>query len=179
MIPSTTERVPRSTHEKLNELLILRIQESVSTHAQAHPQALDRRICELSREWDTDRVVETAWGIVILAGVGLAVAFSLWWLFLAGAGAVCLLSHALFGWDPLLPLYRRWGFRTSTEIDYERYALKALRGDFQKLVAITTPEDRDAISRLEGEGGPSYEGPQTPDAADPEVVQEALKAAKK
>ena len=28
------------------------------------------------------------------------------------------------------------GFRTATEIDYERYALKALRGDFAGLASV-------------------------------------------
>lgn len=40
---------------------------------------------------------------------------------------------------------RRLGFRTSTEIDRERYALKALRGDFRRLDAAfpdADPRDR-------------------------------------
>ncbi len=41
-----------------------------------------------------------------------------------------LLQHALQGWCPPLPLFRRLGVRTAAEIDQERYALKALRGDF-------------------------------------------------
>jgi hypothetical protein len=32
-----------------------------------------------------------------------------------------------------VPLFRRLGFRTASEIDEERYALKALRGDFADL----------------------------------------------
>jgi hypothetical protein len=32
-----------------------------------------------------------------------------------------------------LPIFRRLGFRTASEIDRERYALKALRGDFEEL----------------------------------------------
>jgi hypothetical protein len=35
------------------------------------------------------------------------------------------------GWYPLMPLFRRLGIRTAREIERERYALKALRGDFQ------------------------------------------------
>jgi hypothetical protein len=44
-----------------------------------------------------------------------------------------LLQHAVQGWCPPVPVFRRLGFRTQTEIDYERYALKVLRGDFQGL----------------------------------------------
>jgi hypothetical protein len=44
-----------------------------------------------------------------------------------------LLLHAVQGWCPPVPLFRRLGFRTSAEIHQERYALKALRGDFSNL----------------------------------------------
>jgi hypothetical protein len=42
-----------------------------------------------------------------------------------------LLQHAWQGWCPPIPLFRRVGVRTAAEIEAERYALKALRGDFQ------------------------------------------------
>jgi hypothetical protein len=43
------------------------------------------------------------------------------------------LQHALQGWcPPLIPL-RRLGIRTADEINKERYALKALRGDFENV----------------------------------------------
>ncbi len=50
-----------------------------------------------------------------------------------------LLIHALQGWCPPLPVLRRLGFGTASEIDYERYALKALRGDFSNLHQSHTP----------------------------------------
>ena len=42
-----------------------------------------------------------------------------------------LLQQAVQGRCPPVPLFRRLGFRTASEIDHERYALKALRGDFR------------------------------------------------
>ena len=42
------------------------------------------------------------------------------------------LSIRLKGWCPPLPVFRRLGVRTETEIQTERYALKALRGDFEQ-----------------------------------------------
>ena len=45
------------------------------------------------------------------------------------------------------------GFRTSSEIDKEKMALKVLRGDFRALPSLHDVEKRDDISRLEGEGG--------------------------
>jgi hypothetical protein len=40
---------------------------------------------------------------------------------------------------PPLPVFRRLGVRRSSEIEQERYALKALRGDFRQ-AADSTPE---------------------------------------
>lgn len=42
-----------------------------------------------------------------------------------------LAQQALQGWCPPVPVFRRLGFRTRREIDAEKDALKALRGDFQ------------------------------------------------
>jgi hypothetical protein len=170
MIPSTSDRVHRNTHWRLNEAFHRRIHKSVEQHAQAHPQVLGRRLAELDHEWDVDRVMETTYSAAFLAGLALAER-SRHWRLLCGAAAVSLLSHGLFGWDPLLPLYRRWGFRTSSEIARERYALKAVRGDFRHVTDIISAEERDAIARLEGEGGPAFEGPAGTDAA--EVVEAA------
>lgn len=41
-----------------------------------------------------------------------------------------LLQHAVQGWCPPLPVFRRLGVRTAREIHEEILALKAMRGDF-------------------------------------------------
>jgi hypothetical protein len=46
-----------------------------------------------------------------------------------------MMQHVLQGWCPPLPLFRRAGFRTCEEIQIERAALKAVRGDFLSLPA--------------------------------------------
>jgi hypothetical protein len=48
-----------------------------------------------------------------------------------------LLQHAVQGWCPPLPLFRRSGVRTAAEIGNERYALKAIRGDFARAEGAT------------------------------------------
>ena len=55
------------------------------------------------------------------------------WLALPIFAQGMVLLHSLQGFYPLLPLFRRIGLRTEQEIGAERYALKALRGDFQEL----------------------------------------------
>jgi hypothetical protein len=42
-------------------------------------------------------------------------------------------QHALQGWCLPVPLLRRLGVRTQREIERERFALKALRGDFDSV----------------------------------------------
>ena len=55
------------------------------------------------------------------------------WLALPVGVAAFLLQHAVQGWCPPVPVFRRLGVRTAGEIDRERYALKALRGDFDRI----------------------------------------------
>lgn len=52
------------------------------------------------------------------------------WLAVPAIVTAFLFQHAIQGWCPPLPILRRLGFRTAREIDAERTALKALRGDF-------------------------------------------------
>lgn len=61
------------------------------------------------------------------------------WLALPALVAAFLFQHAIQGWCPPVPILRRLGFRTSYEIEQERQALKALRGDFQN---VTESGDR-------------------------------------
>jgi hypothetical protein len=55
------------------------------------------------------------------------------WFALPAIVATFLLQHAVQGWCPPLSVFRRLGFRTAAEIDHERYALKAIRGDFAQI----------------------------------------------
>ncbi|WP_291177978.1 hypothetical protein [Gimesia sp.] len=52
-----------------------------------------------------------------------------------------LLQHAIQGWCPPMPIFRRLGFRTQLEIEMERYALKAMRGDFEKITRFNSQEN--------------------------------------
>jgi Protein of unknown function (DUF2892) len=76
-----------------------------------------------------ERVLEANAATLALAGTLLG-AFDKRFLVLAAAVSAFLLQHALQGWCPPVPFFRKRGFRTMREIDTERYALKALRGDF-------------------------------------------------
>lgn len=91
---------------------------------------IERRLKELDEEWDIDRVMERNVSVAALLGIALSL-FSRKWVLLPLAAAGAMLWHSLEGWNP--PLLRWIGVRTGREINQERYALKALRGDFRDL----------------------------------------------
>jgi sirohydrochlorin ferrochelatase len=98
--------------------------------ASADAEQVERRLCELDREWDTDRVLETEASAMGLIGLALGAFVNRKLLVLPALVASGVLLHAQTGRYPLMPLFRRLGVRTAREIARERYALKALRGDF-------------------------------------------------
>jgi hypothetical protein len=137
---------------------------------------LEQRLKDLSGEWGIERVVAGGCGVAILGGLLLVAALGPAWVALPGVFAILLVMQAFAGWTPMVPLLRQMGLRRSCEIAHERYALKALRGDFHRVATVTTPQDREDLSRFEGEGGAVLEDP-APDASDPEIVNEAVRAA--
>ena len=88
------------------------------------------RLRELEQEWDIERTLEANASTLALSGVLLGAVVDRRWLWLPGVVATFLLQHALQGWCPPVEIFRRLGVRTRREIDTEKYALKALRGDF-------------------------------------------------
>jgi len=129
MVASTVERVPDHTTASVNRQIMRGIAESVRWHA-AHPEGIDRRLHELDQEWNIERTLEANAATLAFTGVALAYTVDRRWLALPALVSAFLLQHAVQGWCPPLPILRRLGFRTAREIDTERYALKALRGDF-------------------------------------------------
>jgi hypothetical protein len=130
MIPATTDRVTRNTPEHVNQRIRQQIEENVTQTAAAGPEAVNRRLEELDREWDIERILEANASSLVLLGLGLGAFVDRRWFILPTVVAGFLLQHAVQGWCPPVPLLRRLGVRTQTEIDDERYALKTLCGDF-------------------------------------------------
>jgi hypothetical protein len=103
------------------------------TYAQAGPTRIAERLRELDREWDTDRAIELEAAAMGLTGLALGALVRPAFFAIPGVVGAAVLLHAVTGWYPLLPVFRRLGIRTSREIERERYALKALRGDFVEM----------------------------------------------
>lgn len=147
MIPTTVERVPEHTAEHVNEQIRRQTEENVARYAAAGDEAIDRRLSELDEEWDIERTLEANAATLAAVGAGLALLTDRRFALLPLVVGGFLLQHAVQGWCPPIPVFRRLGFRTSAEIDYERYALKALRGDFRD-VPTNDGRDRATVKRV-------------------------------
>jgi hypothetical protein len=97
--------------------------------------AVIRRLAELDREWDVDRVLMV--NFALLGGAAYATGLQRtsqsrrWrpahrrsgWLNFFSVQLGFLLLHGTLGWCPPLPVFRRLGVRTKTEIEAERQLL--------------------------------------------------------
>jgi hypothetical protein len=135
MLPSTAGRVPEHTAPEINERIRQSTQDRIAQTVAAGPEAIDRRLEQLDREWDVERTLEANAASISLLGLGLGAFVHRRFFLLPAVVAGFLLQHALQGWCPPVPVFRRLGFRTQTEIEQERYALKLLRGDFKEVAS--------------------------------------------
>lgn len=130
MLPATNQRVAAHTPQSINDRIRRRTEADIIYYAN-RPDEIDSRLEDLDREWDVERVLEANAATLALSGVLLGAVADRRWLFLPAAVTAFLLQHAVQGWCPPIPIIRRLGVRTAAEIAEERYALKALRGDFR------------------------------------------------
>ncbi|PLU41263.1 hypothetical protein CN059_29760 [Sinorhizobium medicae] len=127
---TTANRVDAQTSDEINRRLRLQMEERLAYY-ETHPDQIEARLTELDREWDIERTLEANASTLAFTGTMLAATVDRRWLALPAIVTGFLFQHAIQGWCPPLPILRRLGFRTAEEINQERYALKALRGDFE------------------------------------------------
>ena len=128
-MPTSRTRVPRHTADEIDSRIRREIAFSVQYYADRKDE-IGKRLRELDAEWDIERAIAANAAALGLIGTALGLMRGRKWLVLPLAATGFLLQHAVEGWCPPAPLLRRLGFRTSLEIEAERQALKALRGDF-------------------------------------------------
>lgn len=134
-LPPTSGRVERHTAPAVNRAIRERTDAALLRLEDGAPAAVEARLAELSREPDVERVIQLNAGTVSTMGVLLAAVLDRRFLLLPAAVFGFLAQHAWQGWCPPLPLLRRLGVRTVREIERERQALKALRGDYDRVPA--------------------------------------------
>ena len=120
----------------------------------AGPAAIDLRLAQLDQEWTIGRSVKVIAALGVLTGLIFAFYVSPWWLMLPAVMGVLLLQYAFSRHSLLTHFFRGFDLRHSIEIEHERLALKALRGDFRNLPTVYDRNDHEALARMEGEGGP-------------------------
>lgn len=82
-----------------------------------------------------ERMLEVNMATLALTGLALSVFVDKRWALLSGVVLGFFVQHAIQGWCPPLPAFRAMKVRTRTEIEEEKYALKALRGDFNQVMS--------------------------------------------
>jgi hypothetical protein len=138
MYPSTNnsfhgDRVREHSAAVVNRRIDDGAEASIEAHARGGREAILRRLAKLDREWDVDRALITnfavAGGVAFVSGL-VRQATTPWWsrrrngfFYLLSAQLGFLLLHGVVGWCPPAALFRRLGYRTTREIEAERYAL--------------------------------------------------------
>ncbi|HVL34720.1 MAG TPA: YgaP-like transmembrane domain [Burkholderiales bacterium] len=118
MLPSTVRIKARIREDTVH---------NVMRYRGAPREAIERRLRHLEREWDVERALQAHAAATALAGLALGAFVHRRFLLLPAAMGAFLLQHAVQGWCPPLPLFRRLGFRTRSEIQAERRVLARLR----------------------------------------------------
>lgn len=136
MIADTATRVTDQTPPGVNEQIRHQIELNIAYFTE-HPEQIHQRLMGLNREWGVERVLESGSAGLSLLGLALGVLVRRRWLLAPVLIQAFMAHHALRGWCPPLPVLRRMGVRTSDEINSERYALKAIRGDFDAVASGT------------------------------------------
>lgn len=133
---STANRVSANTDEEINRRIRQETERRLAYY-EFHPEEIPARLAELDQEWDVERTLQANAAALGFAGVVLGSTIGRRWFALPALVSAFLFQHAVEGWCPPLSILRRMGFRTTEEIDQERYALKALRGDFDPIAKAT------------------------------------------
>jgi hypothetical protein len=136
-IANGADRVRRNTGEAINDAIDRETLARTEPFANQGHARISARINQLDQEWDIERWLETNASTIAFTGLILGMTVNKKWLLVPGLVLPFLFQHAVQGWCPPLPVLRRLGVRTREEIDLEKFALKALRGDFKN----TTPHN--------------------------------------
>lgn len=142
------DRVRANTPSQINRAIDCQIEATVRFYADRFDYEISNRIKELDHEWDIERYIEANAAILSFIGVVLGLKWSRKWFILPILVSIFLLQHAVQGWCPPVSVFRRLFIRTRKEIEAEKYALKALRGDFSTVSSQDdeTTRAREAVS---------------------------------
>ncbi len=146
IVPEKIDRVRANTCDKINEKIDRQTERNIAAFVCSGEEEISERLNELAEEWDIERVLQLNATIISTGGCILTAFGGKKFLAIPFAVSLFLMNHAIRGWCPPIPMFRRLGVRTRSEIDAEIFALKAIRGDFDDVQRIAEPIDRTAAA---------------------------------
>jgi hypothetical protein len=132
-LPPTSLRVEHSTRPEVNRRIRADADAQVARLEGADAVEFEAPLASLEKEWDIERVLQANASTLVILGVALGYFVDRRFLLLPAAVLGFFAQHAVQGWCPPIPIFRARGVRTLREIERERYAIKALRGDFDRV----------------------------------------------
>ena len=115
----------------------------------AAPEEIEKQIDELAWEYDVSCAASLSLSAIGVAGAAIAIKYPRF-VFVPLAASGLLLLQSLPFPEPVTTLFRTLGFRSRTEIERERHALKMLRGDYER--AEDDPSAKGAMTAAQSEG---------------------------
>lgn len=128
----------------------------LAKYEDASPEKVHERLDELDRSLDVECYVEMIGAGLTLAGIALASRNRKLW-FLPAITSGIVFAHSLKLLDPLTPILRLFGVWSRQEIEREKFALKMLRGDFERLKSDRSAKS--ALAAAQGSVGLKEGGP--------------------
>lgn len=140
-----TDQIRMHSSKATNDAIDEHTLASVEELAHASGSQVSERIEKLDKEWDIERVLQAHTAVVTLGAAGMAlITGKRRWMLPAIVPATFLLQYTFQGWSPPVEALRKLGIRSRHEIESERTALKAMRGDFGGL--HNTEDETDSIA---------------------------------
>jgi hypothetical protein len=132
------DRVRQMSTESANRAIDIRTQDSIEGVTAQGREAIERRLTELQREWDIDRVLMVNFAALVFAQL-VAARRDRRWLWGPLLQTPFLFMHATLGWCPPVLWFRPLGVRTKAEIQAEREALLGRLGHLPGQAVGRTP----------------------------------------
>ncbi|HAQ06088.1 MAG TPA: DUF2892 domain-containing protein [Bacillus bacterium] len=126
LINPTTTKAKMNTNPEVNAFIKRRTESNIKHYMGSSKEDIEARIKDLDYEWDTERILELNFAVIILLTVFSGLFKSKIWLVISFFASVFMVQHSLQGWCPPLPVIRKLGFRTAAEIFEEKEAMQEM-----------------------------------------------------
>ncbi|MBA3238605.1 MAG: hypothetical protein H0T62_09710 [Parachlamydiaceae bacterium] len=141
------DRVRCCTCAEINKKIDVGMITSLKKYSVLPKAEISARIIELEKQWSIERRIELSASILAFIGVILGAFVHIFWLLFPILIISFLALHAIQGWCPPIPFLRKLNIRTRREIDWEKFALKFIRGDFENLTKTDITKIFDMVKK--------------------------------